>query len=135
MKTWQERGKPYEGYEYSGETPNYFWDGRQHYWPGMAVRGSEDQNHDNPACCQNLAVYDRTGVSPPPPHLERMRSGLKKRGLTHRAAGERMGLCEAGVRSRLYGKAEFTRGDFLVMCRLAGVAPEGLDRTGLEDEE
>lgn len=135
MKSWQERGRPYEGYEYSGETPHCFWDGRYHYWSGMSVRGTEDQNPENPACCQNLAVYDRTGVSPGPEQLLMMRRGLKRRGLTHRAAGERLGIGESGARLRLYGQAAFSRNDFLVMCRLSGIDPEGLSGDGCEDAE
>lgn len=130
MKSWQERGRPYEGYEYTALTPHYFWDGGKHYWPGMTVKGSEDQDPDNPACCQDLLVYERGEVILNSSELEYLRRSLKKRGLSHRGAGRRMGMGLSRIRSRLYGLLPFRQDDFGVLCRLAGVDPDGLGRRG-----
>lgn len=135
MKSWQERGRPYEGYGYDALTPHYFWDGKTHYWPGMVVRGTEDQNPDNPACCQDLAVFERGDVKLGPVELTLLRRGLRRRGHTHKDTAGRLGLGVSCVRSRLYGMIPFRRADFNVLCRLAGVDPTGLGRRGGEGEE
>lgn len=133
MKSWQERGEPYDGYEYTALTPHYFWDGRSHYWTGMAVKGAEDQNPDNPNCCHDLDFFEGGEVTPDAEVLRYLRASLRARGLTHRAAGEKVGYGLSRLRERLYGRRSMRRGDFFALCRLAGVDGRGLDRRGCDE--
>lgn len=133
MRSWQDRGEPYEGYEYTATTPHYFWDGQSHYWTGMAVKGSEDQDTENPNCCHDLELFEGGEVSPGREALKFLRASLRSRGHTHRSAGERMGFGVSRLRERLYGRKPIRRGDFYALCRLAGVDHRMLERRG-EDE-
>jgi len=134
VRSWQDRGMPYYGCRYDAQTHHNFWDGRMHYWTGMAVKGSEDQDPDNPNCCHDPAVYERGPVWPGGPGLASLRRALCERGHTHRAAGERLGLGLSSFRQRLYGRRPFSRGEFGHLCRLAGVDPETLLDGGGEDD-
>ena len=117
---------PFFGSRYSALTHHRFWDGSRHYWTGMAVEGMGDQDPDNPHCCPDLSIYDGGEVQLGRPELGALRAALKRSGMTHRAAGERLGMGLSRVRQRLYGRRPFTRVHFNQLCRLTGVDPAGM---------
>jgi hypothetical protein len=92
----------------------------------MPVKGMEDQNPQNPNCCPDLIVYEGGAYQPAPEALRTMRHGLQRAGLTHRSAGERLGLGLSSIRQRLYGRHPFTRTEFVQLCRLSGIDPDAL---------
>lgn len=119
MNTWQERGAPYEGYEYTALMPHYFWDGRAHYWTGMAVKGFEDQYPDNPNCCHDLDIfYGSCEVDGEV--LRKLRTEMKNRKISHRRAAEVLGVGIAWLRERIYGRYPFRRAEFNALCRAVG---------------
>lgn len=126
MRTWQDRGMPYYGCRYGALTHHGYWDGGTHYWPGMPVRGMDEQDPDKPQCCQDMEVYERGSVALGRPALRTLRAALSHRGRTHRETGERLGLGLSSLRQRLYGRRAFSRAQFSLLCRLAGVDPTAL---------
>jgi hypothetical protein len=126
MRSWQDRGMPYYGNRYTALTHHMYWDGQTHYWPAMPVMGMDDQDPENPHCCQDTAVYERGEVCLKRPALARLREELRARGHTHGAAGERLGVGLSSFRQRLYGRRPFSHAEFSLLCRLSGVDPETL---------
>lgn len=132
MRSWQDRGMPYYGSNYSALTPHQYWDGRMHYWTGMPVHGDEEglTEDGQPA----LPALERQGiVKLKKPELESLRSKLKSSGCTHKEAGEELGMGLSRMRERLYGRKHLKRTEFEVLCRLAGIDPAGLIRKGVDE--
>jgi len=124
VKSWQDNGSPYFGIHYTALTPHQYWDGQTHYWTGMVVKGQEDQDPANPNCCHAPETFERE-VRLRPTALRQLRRGLYCKGVTHRSAGEAMGLGLSGMRQRLYGKKSFSAAEFRTVCRMAGVGAGG----------
>lgn len=133
MKTWQDRGSPYMGYEYSATTPHYFWDGKPHYWTGMAIL-SKDEESESPNCCQSEQLMACAELRPSRPTLDHLRHSLRRRGYTHQAASAKISMGISGFRERVYGRRPIRSADFNLLCRLAGVDPKNLSLTG-EDRD
>jgi len=117
---------PYHGSRYTAQTHHMYWDGGRHYWTGMAVKGMENQNPDNPLCCPDLALYEGEEVAAGPGTLMGLRAAMKRAGLSHRAATERLCVGVTSVRQRLYGRRPFARSEFNRLCRLAEIDPDRL---------
>jgi hypothetical protein len=134
IRTWQDREMPYYEKQYNALTPHYYWDGGMHYWTAMAVKGTEDQDSQNPNCCPLLddTLEDRQELSSG--ELRRLRRGLRARGHSHRGAGERLGMGLSRFRQRLYGRRAFLRTEFYQLCRMAALDPKGLKERGLSND-
>jgi hypothetical protein len=123
MRSWQDRGEPFFEVHYTALTHHSLWDGGRHYWPGMPVKGMDDQDPANPHCCQELALYEGEEVQLDKNALVRLRRGLRHQGHTHKGAGDRMGMGLARMRQRLYGKRPLTRNQLVKLCVLANIEP------------
>lgn len=134
MKSWQDKQMPYYGSMYGALTHHNFWDGNYHYWTGMAVKGAEDQDPDNPNCCHDLAVFESGEVEIDHRALKSLRYNLRKNGHTHRAVSERIGRKLSYMRQRLYGQRPFKRAELNLLCRLCRVDPDNLIRRGWGNE-
>lgn len=120
MKSWQERGRPYDGYPYSATTPHYLWDGGTHYWTGMPVI-SHDGDTSKPECCQDLSVYERVPVTVVKAELKAIRDGLAAKGITHEAAAAQLGCNVSTLRSRLYGNLPMPKNFYTAIRQFTGL--------------
>lgn len=130
MKSWQDKGMPYYGSNYNALTHHTQWDGRTHYWTGMAVKGFEEQDPDKPNCCHDMALFEPEEVSPDRRALKSLRLNLRAKGHSHRAICERLGQKLSFMRMRLYGERPFKKHEFNALCRMVGLNPDNLLRKG-----
>ncbi len=120
IRSWQDRGMPFWATRYEALTDNRFWDGGRHYWTGMAVKGREEQDPSNFNCCPNLSLYEDEEVEVDLASLRELRAGLNGLGVTHKRAGEELGVGISHLRQRLYGQRPFTRGQLTALGKMAG---------------
>jgi hypothetical protein len=120
-RAFKDRGLPRGETAYGALTDHRFWDGRPHYWTGMAVKGMEDQDPLNFNCCPDLEEYEGEEVELSGRELRGLRERLRSRGHSHRAAGYRIGMGVSQLRQRLYGQRPFLRNEYRQLCDMAGI--------------